>query len=184
MLLHEKTYTVEEFWEIARLPENEGRRLELENGVIVEMASSSPLNSATAVRISYFLTDFNLKCQCGYVVGADSGFVMSGGNVRQPDAAFVSKKRFPALPDEFDAAPDIAVEVVSDREDVHIKAQEYLHSGGTFVWAVYAEAKTVYVFRLDEHDQLISTPFRIDDTLTGGDVLPGFTLPVRDIFPE
>jgi hypothetical protein len=37
----ERFYTVEEFWEIARLPENEGRRLELEDGVIVDVGASS-----------------------------------------------------------------------------------------------------------------------------------------------
>lgn len=186
MLLHDKTYTMEEFWEIARLPENEGRRLELENGVIVEMAASTPINTVTAGRIIYFLNAFVIPRNLGYVTVPDGGFVLSHSSrtARQPDAAFISKERLPKLPKEFQLAPDLAVEIVSKDEDAFLKVTEYLYSGPQMVWTVYCEQKTVYVFRLDEDGQVIGKPFGIDDTLTGGDVLPGFTLPVRDIFPE
>jgi Uma2 family endonuclease len=184
MALREKLYTVEEFWEIARLPENEGRRLELENGVIVEMASSTPLNTVTAGRIIYFLNAFVIPNNLGYVTVPDGGFALShSSKVRQPDAAFISKERISELPDQFQLAPDLAVEIVSENEDVLKKVNEYLLSGSRIVWAVYAEEKIVYVFHLDEDSQLIGQTFSVDDTLNGGDVLPGFTLPVRDIFP-
>jgi Uma2 family endonuclease len=83
---------------------------------------------------------------------------------------------------DFDGAPDLAVEVVSPDEDIFKKAREYLNAGARIVWAVYAEEQTVYVMRLDAQGTLTSVPFGINDTLDGGDVLPGFTLPVRDIF--
>jgi hypothetical protein len=63
MVTREKLYIAQEFWEIAQLPENETRRLELEDGIIVEMASSSPLNTVIAGRIITFLTRFGL-CHC------------------------------------------------------------------------------------------------------------------------
>jgi Uma2 family endonuclease len=182
MTLREQLYTVEEFWKIARLPENEGRRLELDEGVIVEMASSSPKNTVIAGRIIYYLNGHVIPNNLGYVMVPDGGFKLASGKARQPDAAFVSKTRLPQLPREFNIAPDLAVEVVSENEDVFKKAHEYLRAGTQLVWAVYPDEQTVYVLRLDEDGRLHSQPFPIDATLDGGEVLPGFMLPVRDIF--
>lgn len=77
MVLGKKLYTVEEFWEIAHLPENEERRLELEDGVIVEMAVSSPINTVTAGRILHYLNAFVIPRDLGYVTGADGGFKLA-----------------------------------------------------------------------------------------------------------
>ena len=71
MVVKDRLYTVEEFWEIARLPENEGRRLELEDGVIVDVGASSPINTVTAMRIGYFFNAFVIPRDLGYVTGPD-----------------------------------------------------------------------------------------------------------------
>jgi Uma2 family endonuclease len=183
MALRERLFTADEFFEMARLSENEDRRLELDEGVIVEMASSSPTNTVTAGRIIYFLNAFVLPRGLGYVTVPDGGFRLTEHKVRQPDAAFISKRRLPELPDEFHIPPDLAVEVVSPNEDVLKKVNEYLNAGTAVVWTVYSDERTVYVFRHSKDGNLIGQPFGIDDTLDGGDVLPGFTLPVRDVFP-
>lgn len=184
MVLQEKLYTAEEFWEIAQLPENEERRLELEDGVIVDMGSSSPLNTVTAMRIGYFFNAFVIPRDLGYVTGADGGFKLASKRVRQPDVGFISKQRVSKLPRRFEIAPDLAVEVVSPDEDIFKKAREYLLAGCQIVWAVYADEAIVHVFQLDDDGSVRSRPFDINATLDGGDVLPGFSLPVRDIFPE
>ncbi len=54
MVLRERLITANEFWDIAQLPENAEKRLELIDGVIVEMAPSSQMNSVIAMRIGYF----------------------------------------------------------------------------------------------------------------------------------
>ena len=184
MVIRDKLYTAEEFWEIARLPENEGRRLELDEGVIVEMAASSPTNTVIAARMIYHLSAFVIPRDLGYVTAPDGGFKLAPRTTRQPDAAFISNKRISALPHEFEIAPDLAVEVVSPNEDIFKKAGEYLRAGTKFVWGIYADEKTVYVFRLSEDGKVIADPKRINDTLDGEDVLPGFQLAVKDIFPE
>ncbi len=184
MVARDKLYTFEEFWEIAQLPENEGRRLELEDGVIVEMASSTPLNTVTAMRIGYFFNAFVIPRDLGYVTGADGGFKLAPKGARQPDIGFISKRRLPNLPKTFELAPDLAVEVVSEDEDIFKKAREYLNAGTRFVWAVYAEEHLVYVMTMGEKGAIMSLPFGEEDILDGGEVLPGFTLKVRDIFPE
>lgn len=185
MVAREKLYTVEEFWEIASLPENEDRLLEWEDGVIIDMGSSRRINTVTAARIIYFLNAFVLPRNLGLLTGPDAGYELHYvKRVRRPDAAFLSiKYGIELVGVEFNIAPDLAVEVVSPHEDVFKKAREYLQSGTRIVWAVYADEKMVYVFHLDADGSLRSVPFGMEDTLDGGDVLPGFALAVSDVFP-
>jgi Uma2 family endonuclease len=79
MALHEQLLTAEEFWTVAQQSENANRRLELEDGIIVEMAPSSPLNTVTAGRILYFLNGFVIPRNLGYVTGADGGSSLERG---------------------------------------------------------------------------------------------------------
>lgn len=185
MVVRERLYTLEEYWKIASLPENEEKRLEWEEGVIIEVGSSSRLNTVTAVRIIHFLTNHILPNDLGFVTGADGGFwLKAAGRVRRPDAAFVSKTHNVELVGvEFDLAPDLAVEVASADEDVFRKAKEYLRSGTRLVWVIYAEDRVVDVITLTSNGEYRIQELTVDDTLTGGDVLPGFALPVREIFP-
>ena len=183
VLEREKLYTAEEFWDIAQLPENQDKRLELEDGVIVEMGSSSPANTVTAMRIGYFLNGFVIPRDLGYITGADGGFKVGPKRVRQPDVGFISKARVPKLPKRFDLAPDLAVEVVSPDEDVFKKAKEYIRAGTRIVWAIYPEEHEIDIFTHLQVNEFRIQPLTDSDTLDGGDVLPGFALPVRDIFP-
>jgi Uma2 family endonuclease len=180
MVLREQLYTVEKFREIARLPENKERRLELQNGVIVEMPLASPLNSVITGRMITFLNSHIIPRNLGYVTAPDGGFKLGKGRARQPDCAYISKQRMPKLPKEFDIAPDIAVEVVSTNEDVLRKVKEYLEAGTQLVWVIYPDEQSVEIFRPGEPRWQTLT---MDDTLTGESVLPDFTLAVRDIFP-
>lgn len=184
MFTQEKLYTVQEFREFARLPENENRNLELDDGVIVEMASSRPINTIIAGRIIHFLNAHVIPNNLGWVTVPDGGFQLTPRTNRQPDAAFVSIERLPEIPADFNLAPDLAVEVVSPNEDVLKKVNEYLGAGCKIVWTIYADEQKVYVFTLDANSNLIGVPKEISDTLSGGDVLPNFKLAVRDIFPS
>jgi Uma2 family endonuclease len=183
MTLRERLYTVEEFWEIARLPENEDRRLELEDGVIVEMAGSRPINTVITGRIVHFFNEFVIPRDLGYVTVPDGSFKLAPKRARQPDVAVVLKSTSPVLPNEFRFAPDLAVEVVSPDEDVLRKVRDYIRAGTQIVWAVYPDELEVYVFTPSAQQAYRILILDVNDTLDGGDVLPGFTLSVRDIFP-
>jgi Uma2 family endonuclease len=184
MVTREKLYTAEEFYQIAELPENAERRLELEDGIIVEMPPSSPLNTVIAGLIITALNNHVVKPKLGYVTVPDGGFALSSGRVRQPDVAFISKKRQPTMPKHFGIAPDLAVEIVSTHEDVLKKVSEYIEAGTQLVWVVYPQERTVHIFRGATAPEPRWQTLGIDDTLNGETVLPGFILPVRDIFPE
>lgn len=193
MVLQERLYTNAEFWEIAARPENATKRLELVNGVIREkgnsddMASSGRLNTVVAGRVLHYLNAFVIPRDLGYDTGADSGFDLAPGLARQPDTAFIAKARVKTLDGTaFDGAPDLAVEVVSPSEssrDVIDKARLYLTHGGRLVWTVYPLAQVVDVYRLNEGGSLVIDTLDVNGLLTGGDVLPGFSLAVSAIFP-
>lgn len=74
MDVQEKLYTVEEYWEIAQLPENENTRLELVEGLICEMPPSSQVNTVIAAKLVYLLGNYVCEHELGYVTGANGGF--------------------------------------------------------------------------------------------------------------
>ena len=104
--------------------------------------------------------------------------------MRGLDIAFLSSAKAPAvLPDRLvEVAPDLAVEVISPSNqatDMHRKIRQLLAAGTALIWIVHPETRTVEV-----HTQSgAANASGCDDVLSGGDVLPGFEIPVREIFP-
>ncbi len=185
MSVREETITAEAFLEIANAPENADKRLELVRGVLVEMPPSSFDNSLTGYQLGSLLNVFVMQNGLGYVSGPDGGYRLADDHIRQPDAGFVRKTRITAPPPKiFDGAPGLAIEVVSPREDALDKAIDYLEAGTLAVWAIYGEKRSVRVMHLDTEGKLVVETLTEDDTLSGGDIIPGFTVRVRDIFPQ
>lgn len=182
MVTRARKYTAEEFLAYAELPENAERRLELVDGTIVEMPPSRMINTVIAMRLVTFLNLHIMAADLGYVTGPDGGYILRPNHIRQPDVGFVVKARYPdQLPNQPDGGPDIAVEVVSPREDVLSKAHEYFQAGTRLVWAIYPDEQLIHVLRPDEPRLRTLT---LGDTLTGEDVLPGFELALDDLFPQ
>lgn len=182
MVAQTKFVTVEEFDTFIMLPENRERRFEFIGGEIVEMVSNN-YSSLIAMLIGSLMTIFVRQHNLGWVTGADGGYKVSGERYI-PDVAFVSKQRQPQPSREAynPLAPDLAVEVLSptdDESDMRFKVVNYLRAG-TMVWVVNPDKKQVEVYAPDAAPKTVG----IDDVLDGGGVLPGFTLPVKDIFPE
>ncbi len=108
-------------------------------------------------------------------------------NNRRPDVAFVSASRWPLnrrVPrtNAWAVVPEIAVEVVSptdDMEEVMGKVEEYFRAGVTLVWLVLPAQERVYVYTSPTAVRVLSRP----DELTADPVLPGFRLPLADLFP-
>ena len=103
---------------------------------------------------------------------------------RVPDFVLVrlERSRDTGGDEPFRGAPDFAVEILSpdDRmSDVMDKVRFYLENGVRLVWLIDPRTRTVLVWSSWTAPRL----FTEDDTLDGGDVLPGFSTPVRDILP-
>ncbi len=191
MTVATKLMTAEEFWQRA----SEFSRFELVRGVPVPIGQAdaqggkiSPtgrrhgrieLNLGAALRV--FLTSHAL----GEAYAGEVGFILARNPdiVRAPDVAFVSHERLKDAPVEgfLPFAPDLAAEVVSPNDTVREisgKVFEYLDAGTRMVWVVDPDnrAITVYGSRtkvvvLTEHDKL-----------DGGDILPDFSVSIREIF--
>jgi len=180
MAVQSHRVTVEEFDQFISQPENDGRRFEYIEGEIVEVVSNNYC-SLLAIRIAGRILNYVESKNLGYITGADGGYQI--GNHRYlPDVAFISKKKQPEPSHEtFNTnPPDLAVEVLSPTDKpgkVRTKIANYL-AVGTAVWIVDPEEKEIEVYIPYKTAQAL----RLGDVLDGGDVLPGFKLPLKDIF--
>ncbi len=163
----------------------EGYQHELVRGELRRMSTAAPLHGMVAGRVGRHLANFVDDRGLGVVLTNDSGFRLerSPDTVLAPDVAFVQKDRVPSefAPGFFPGPPDLAVEVTSPRDswgDVQEKALCWLEHGTRLVWVVDPKARRVTVYRGPLDVVVLSTA----DTLDGGDVLPGFELPVAKLF--
>lgn len=109
------------------------------------------------------------------------------GNDRKPDVAFVSFERWPAdrpVPrvNAWPVVPDLAVEVISPTNkafDVVEKVQEYCKGGVRQVWHVYSHTEQVFVFDSPTAVRVLARA----DELTAEPVVPGFRMPMAELFP-
>ncbi len=185
--VQEKLYTAADLWDMSHRSENEGKRFELSEGRLVEMAPAGLKHGGFALKLGRWIGDFVDKHQLGLVTAAETGFILftdenGKDTVRAPDVGFISAARLPKeLPDGFAPfAPDLAVEVVSPgdaADEIETKVVEYLKYGTRLVWVFYPKTKTVIVRTPSSVEHL-----DINGILDGGDVLPGFKLATREIF--
>ena len=119
-----------------------------------------------------------VRPEYGYLLESDPD------TVRAPDVSFVRTDRLSPggpVPGYYRGAPDFAVEVVSPHDrysEVRAKVREYLAAGTAMVVVVDPEDRTVSVYRSGRDPLELSET----DTIDGEDVVPGWTMPVRDIF--
>ena len=157
---------------------------ELVDGVLVEK-DAGYFEARLAAVLVHILEAFLEQHDLGIVVGPDAGSRFLPRLIRIPDVSFVSWKRLPnrqvprdALPD---LVPDLAVEVLSasnTRREMERKLHDYFEAGVLRVWYADPRTRTVRVYTaVDQMTEIGPT-----GVLDGGDVLPGFTLPVAEWF--
>jgi Uma2 family endonuclease len=182
MAVQEKLYTADELWALSHTGED--KRYELDEGALIEMAPTGDAHGAVALWIGHLIVGYVAEHDLGDASGAETGYRLSTDpdTVRGPDVGFIAKSRLtPMTGKYYPVAPDLAVEVVSPGDSAHLvrrKVNQYLAAGTSLVWVIYPEEKVVDVYR-PAHD---TSTFKVGNTLDGGNVLPGFKLPVSDIF--
>ncbi|MDE2750574.1 MAG: Uma2 family endonuclease [Chloroflexota bacterium] len=189
MAIQERIISAERFFELMEQPEYLDRVIELVEGELIEMSKPSRLHGIVLANLAAEIVTFVKRSGLGEVNAGDTGFILERAEdgrdtVRGLDIAFVSKGRAPEPPDFilYELGPDLAVEVISPNNkagDIHLKVMQLLNAGTRLVWLVYPENRTVVAQTAES-----ATTLHEDDTLTGGDVLPGFELRVGDIFPS
>lgn len=161
---------------------------EVIDGELIPMPPAGGESSRLGLEIGSYLFAFVKPRRLGQVYGADSGFVLTEAplTLRSPDVGFVKTDRLPADFREggfLHVVPDLVVEVVSPSDrivQVLSKVVMWLEAGVLVVWVVDPRAETVAVYT----NESPPTVLRNDDILDGGTVLPGFSMPVREIFAK
>ena len=166
---------------------SKGVKGELIRGVLVEKVSTFGKHGEVVMRFGIGIGNHILPRQLGRIFGSDAGVRLERDpdTIREPDVGFISAARMPLEVEAnsyYEVVPELVVEVVSPsdtRREVHEKAQMWLEYGVLLVWVAHPDTRTVDVYHLDS--AVIS--LTDEDTLDGAPVLPGFTLPVRQVFP-
>jgi len=174
--------TAEELWEMPEVP---GRRLELVDGKVAEVPGAGELHIAIVVMLFKFLDRFVEQHDLGIVRPDGLAYVLrrDPDQVRIPDVSFVAWESVPDgdVSERFwEGPPTLAVEVVSpnDRaDDIHDRVQDYLDAGTRQVWVLWPRRRSISVYSPDADTRELGP-----DAVLDGDMLPGFTVRVGDLF--
>jgi Uma2 family endonuclease len=172
--------------DVIKILDRENRPCELVEGTLVEKPISYE-ESAIAVTIIILLGSYVRRHRLGIVTGEAGTIRLLAGLVRIPDVAFTSWDRLPnrkrpkqPIPE---LAPDLVVEVLSKsntRSEIAKKLGEYFAAGVRLIWIVDPRKRTVRVYTAVDLSVLIKE----EESLDGGDILPGFVLPLNKLFAD
>lgn len=193
MAVEQALMTVEEFW-----AQYAGKPYELIDGHVVPIASglisgeaevTLPTGSDHAAvehLISLHFGKFLEEHDLGTLYVGEAGFQLGPDKLVGADVAFVRKAKLAGIPDPrkfLPFAPDIAMEIVSPNDrasSIQHKVSLYLEAGTALVLVIYPELRQITVFRSDGPSATLSK----DQVLEIGDVLPGFRIEVKELFPN
>jgi Uma2 family endonuclease len=184
MAITDQLMTADELW---RLPDD-GQRHELVAGELRTMAPSGSQHGRVTVRVTVPLGQHVEAHELGVVFGAETGFWIAENpdTVRAPDVAFGRRERAEAIGDVtgyWPGAPDLAVEVISPSDlytELDEKVAMWLERGARMVLVVNPRRRTVAVHRPGGQVRLLAESDEIDSE----DVVPGWKLPVRELFAQ
>jgi len=178
-----KLVTAEEFFRMP--PPSDGAKLELIRGEVVNVCRPGFRHGRRQLRIGNLLDQFGHSTGHGRAT-VETGIVTEQGpdTVRGPDVSYWSVARLPLDLEPVgypEIAPDLCVEVLSPSNRfarILEKLREYFARGVRMVWVVDPEDRTVAVYRSPDEGRI----FHESATLSGDDVLPGFSCRVAELF--
>ena len=183
-ITEKKVWTDAEFMALNR----DGHRYEIVNGELIDMGNSGAKHGYICSILMILLGGYVRLQKLGAMFDSSTAFKMKSGNKRSPDISFMAKERLQGLedlPDGFlEGAPDLAVEILSPSntvEEIHNKIVEYFENGAKLVWVIHPKEQYVLVYRSAQSpDRLLKST----DSLDGEDIVPGFILPIADLFQK
>ena len=164
----------------------DGVRGELIRGALSETMPTNGEHSEVAGKLIYYLLTHILPRRLGRVGGSDAGVLLERNpdTVREPDVHYFSAERLPLevkATGYYEIVPDLVAEITSPSArpaEVHDKIQMWLRYGVRLALELNPQTRTITA----HHPDGSYTVFTENDTLDGGEVLPEFACPVRDIF--
>ena len=171
--------------DLARLPAD-GGRYELVDGELHTMSPTGYEHGVLTMAVALSLASHVRAHRLGVVCAAETGFKVKADpdTVRGADVAFVRQEAVEAHPHVegyWPGAPDLVVEVISPNDlytEVEKKIAEWLAAGARMVIVINPRQRSVRIHRSLTEARTLS----LDDQIDGEDVVPGWTLAVREIF--
>jgi Uma2 family endonuclease len=176
------TATEEDVIEAERQPRK--RLCELVDGVLVEKTMGTG-EALLPSLLGHILWTFVEQQDLGIVLGEGGMLRLFPGQVRIPDVSFIAWDRLPERelrPGAIaEVSPNLAVEVLSPsntKQEMRRKLRDYFQSGTQLAWWIQPKTRTAEVYTSPEDKRRVGK----NQALDGGEVLPGFTLPLQDLF--
>jgi len=175
----------EEFFDFCQ--QNPDLRLErTANHEIIAMPPAGAESSRKSGEVLMQLMLWNRQHQLGYVFESSAGFTLPDGSVRSPDASWVPKAAYDALPEQQrlrfpPVYPVLVVEVRSPSDGLALlrrKMESYLANGVAVGFLLDPSTETATVYR---HGQEPEDIHGFDATLSAEPALPGFVLDLRPL---
>lgn len=183
--VHETKLTEEQFVRLCQ--ENPDLQLELTaRGELVIMPPTGSETGRRNNRLAYRVTAWADRDGSGVVFDSSTLFTLPNGAKRSPDVSWVHRERWEALSREqregfAPLCPDFVVELRSPTDrlrDLQEKMLEYITTGARLGWLIDPLEKRVSVYRPDQPIEVLDDP----PAVSGDPVLPGFVLPVRELW--
>jgi Uma2 family endonuclease len=163
--------------------------LRLERTAQGQLIAMDPSGSETGyynADISGQLWQWNRKLQRGITFDSSAGFTLPNGAIRSPDAAWIEKSRWEAIPTQqrrklASICPDFVIELKSPSDDLSVlqrKLEEYIENGVRLGWLINPENRQAFCYRPQQSVEILNNP----RTLSGEDVLVGFILDLRVVW--
>lgn len=190
MTVQEKFYTADDLWALSHRDDDSDidMRYELDEGELIEMSPTGDTHGEFVVWLTYLFFGYVSTHDLGVLSGAETGYVLytdpktGRDTVRAPDIGFIAKARLtPRTGKFYRLAPDLAIEVVSPTDtarQIRRKVGQFMQAGTRMMLVFYPEEKIIDVYKAGGEVRVLT----VDDTLDGGDALPGFAVPVREVF--
>jgi Uma2 family endonuclease len=157
---------------------------ELIDGTLVEKTMAS-LESMLAAALIYFIHRYLDTNNLGAVMGEAGLLKILAGQIRAPDVAFIRWERLPGRqspkPAIYAVVPDLAAEILSKSNtaaEMDRKLRDYFRAGVRLVWYIEPRDRTARAYTAVDQ----WTDIGPEGSLLGGDVLPGFDLPLATLF--
>lgn len=180
--------TDEQFYQLCVA--NEDWKLELTaDGELMIMP---PTGGETGIKNSDLnaqLVVWNRQTKLGFVFDSSTLFRLPSGAKRSPDASWVIRERWEALPREArrrfpPLCPDFVIELRSETDDLgklRLKMQDYLINGLRLGWLIDPQTSLIEIYRPNQRVETLISTDQVSPTLSGESVLPGFVLNLASI---
>jgi Uma2 family endonuclease len=175
--------THEEFEKLCQ--DNPDLQLELTaNGELIVMAPAGWESSEKNLDLATDVNNWNRQTRIGRAFDSSGGFTLPNGAVKSPDVTWIEKSKLIDVPAGVkfpQVIPDFVIELRSDTDrmpKLREKMEEYRDNGVRLGWLIDPQKQQVEIYRLGQEVEVLESP----SSLSGEDVLPGFTLDLSSIF--